>query len=329
MRHISFYPPKFLFIFRAAAFLSLTSVSLFAQDKATVRVAAEKTLDGERVVLGEIAEISADEMTDKRLKNISLGYAPNVGMLREISRSQIILAISAAGFADDEIFLDAPAKILIRRAGQTISQSQMREVVEKFVSERISGEQISAKITKIELPNGFFAPTGSIEIRPNLTANLNFFQPFSLPAEIRIDGKTWRRFSAKIEIEACADVLVAARDLTANAKLSESDVRFENRRLMKPLANYLRDIEKLRGLMLIKNTSNGAEITADLFVPNVVVKAGDAVRIEALSGKLKIVVSGEARASGRIGDRIAVKNLQSGAILQAVVADVGLVRVLF
>lgn len=327
MRQI--YPPQFLLFLRLAAFLSLSAISLFAQSKATVRISGEKTVDGERIVLADIAEIKAEAATVQRLRSISLGYAPNVGMTREISRSQIALAISAAGFADGEIVLDAPAKILIRREGQTVLQSQMREAVEKAVAERISNEQISAKITRLELPADFLAPKGSLEIRPNASANTNFFQPFSLPVEIRVDGKTWRRFSARVEIEAYAEILVAARDLAANSKLAETDVRFENRRLTKPLTNYLREMDKLRGLTLVKNIANGAEMTSDSFVSGVVVKAGDAVRIEAQSEKLKIVVSGEARASGRIGDRIAVKNLQSGAILQALVADEGLVRINF
>jgi len=329
MRFISLIPPKFLFVMRLVVWLSLSAMTLLAQSKTTVSVSPETTVSGERILLSDIARISGTEETMKRLKNISLGYAPNVGLMREISRSQILLSISAAGFAEGEISLDAPLKTLIRRAGQTITREQMREVIEKSLNERFTNENTEAQIKRIETPENILAPQGSVEIRPNFSSLQNYFQTFSMPVEILVDGKSWRRFSASVEIEAFSDVLIANRDLTANAKISASDVVSERRRITKPLSTYLREGVNLRGLTLLKNVSAGTEITSDLFVSSVVIKSGDTVQIEAQSGKLKIVIAGEARASGRIGDRIAVKNLQSGAILQAFVVDEGLVRINF
>jgi flagella basal body P-ring formation protein FlgA len=49
----------------------------------------------------------------------------------------------------------------------------------------------------------------------------------------------------------------------------------------------------------------------------------------ARSGGMQIAIIGEARANGRIGDRIAVKNTQSGVILQATVIDEHTVKLNF
>ena len=307
----------------------LPAISVFAENRQIIRVSAETTVESDVVKLGNIAQIEGDAAKIDKLKMISLGYAPNVGALREISRQQISLAIAAAGFTESEIQLDSPAKILIRRAGQTISHEQFRETLEKFLADKFSGEKIEAQILRIDFPENLQVPKGTVEIRPNFSVVQNFFQPFSVPVEVRVDGKVFRRLSANIEIEAFTEIFIAVKDLSANSKLNELDVRLEKRRITKPITNYLRDKEKLRGLMIIKNLANGAEITSDSFISSVVIKNGDRVRLEAQSGKLKIIISGEARGSGKIGDRISVKNLQSGAILQATVVDEGLVRVLF
>lgn len=312
-----------------SALFVLSGISAFAENRQIIRVSPETTIENDIVKLGNIAQISGEIEKIERLKTVSLGYAPNVGMLREISREQIRLSVSAAGFSESEIVLDSPAKILVRRAGQTVSQNQFREVVEKFLSDNFSNDKISVQIVRIDLPENFQVPIGTLEIRPNFSTVQNFFQPFSLSLEIRVDGKVMRRLSANVEIEAFAEILVAAKDLAVNTKILESDVKFEKRRIEKPITNYLRQTDKLRGLMLIKNVASGTEITSDSFVSGVVVKNGDTVRVEAQSGKLKIIIIGEARASGKIGDRIAVKNLQSNSILQAVVVDEGIVRVLF
>jgi flagella basal body P-ring formation protein FlgA len=321
---------KNLSMFYVTAFFCFGCISIFAQSKAVIHISAETTISGDRITLGDIAEVSgANKGTVNRLKTVSLGYAPNVGMTREISRPQIALAVSAAGFSDNEVALNSPEKILVRRAGQEISDSQIREAIEKSILDQFSTDKISAQIIRLDLPEKIQVAVGKVEIRVNISGIRNLFTRFSLPVEIRVDSKTVRSFAATLEIEAFAEVFVAAKDLSANVKISEIDVRLEKRRLEKPITNYLRDAEKLRGAMLIKNVASGAEITTDSFVAAVVIKFGDSVRIEAQSGNLKIILNGEARSSGKIGDRISVKNLQSKAILQAVVIDEGLVKIIF
>lgn len=323
--------------FRFLSFFSVFSVAIIlfscltvsAQNKITVRVSSETIVESDRIELGKLAQISGESDKSERLKNISLGYAPNVGMTRELNRGQIILAISAAGFSASEIVLETPSKIVVRRAGQEVSPIQIREAVEKSILNQFSIDKITAQIARLDVPEKIQVAVGKLEIRVNVSGVRNLFARFSLPIEIRVDNKTVRRLAATLEIEASAEVFVAAKDLSANAKIGETDVRLERRRLEKPLTNYLRETEKLRGAMLIKNVASGAEITTDFFIAGVVIKSGDSVRIEAQSGNLKITISGEARSSGKIGDRIAVKNLQSKAILQAVVMDEGLVKVIF
>lgn len=302
---------------------------VFAQGKVSIQIAPEITVENDTIRLGKIAEIKGDEAKAERMKNISLGYAPNVGMLREISRRQLELAISAAGFLPNEITIISPDKFIVRRDAQEISATLIRETIEKAISAQFSDNKILIQIVKIEVPEKIYVPLGKSEIRTNFANIRNPFAPFSLPLEIRIDGLVVRRISANLQIEGFAEILVAAKNLSLNSKITENDVRLEKRRIEKNISNYLFDKEKLRGANLVKNLTEGAEITADSFVAGVVVKNGDLLRIEGYSGKLKIIVSGEARASGKIGDRIAVKNSQSGAILQATVVDEGLVRINF
>ncbi|MET0752722.1 MAG: flagellar basal body P-ring formation chaperone FlgA [Pyrinomonadaceae bacterium] len=310
--------------------ISFCGIPVFAQSKAVICVSAETAIENDRVTLGDIAEISgAGEEAKNRLKMVSLGYAPNVGMTREIFKDKILLAIAAAGFSKNDFSLDAPPKIFVRRTAQTVGRNLLREAVEKAVLTNFQNENITAKIVRLDLPSDMQIPSGKVEVRANPINAGNFFLPFSVSLEIRVDEKIVRRVSATVQIEASAEILVAAKDLISGAKITETDVKKEIRRLEKPLNSYLRDTAKLRGTVLIKNLSGGAEITTDAVVAGYVIRGGDLVRIVGESGKMQIIINGEARASGKIGDRIAVKNSQSGTILQAVVVDEGLVKVLF
>lgn len=317
-----------LFVF--SAIVLFCGVSVFAQDKTVVRVSSETVIDGDRVMLGDIAEISgAGETKSARLKKISLGYAPKVGMTRQIFRDRILLSIAAAGFAKTEVSFIAPAKILVRRSALTVDRLEFREAVEKAVLAHFQRESVEAKIVKMDLPSAVQIPSGEIEVRAALPKTGNLFLPFSVALEILVDGKIVRRASATVQIEASAEILVAANDLISGAKISENAVKTEIRRLEKPLNSYLRDASKLRGTVLTKDLSAGAPLTFDAIAAGYVIRGGDPVRIVGESGKMQIIINGEARTSGRIGDRIAVKNAQSGAVLQAIVVDEGLVKVNF
>jgi len=316
-------------VFLAVVIFLFAALAGNAQDKIAIHVAAEATIEKDRVTLGDISELSGAPESAERLGSISLGYAPNIGMNKEIGRAQILLAISAAGFSGSGFVLEAPLKIVIHRSGQQIPEEQIRETVERSVLGLFPASQVEARILRLEVPQRILVPAGKLEIRANAAGIHNLFARFSVPVEIRVDGKIVRTFAANVEIEAFANIAVAAKDLAAQAKITGTDVNFERRKLVKPLASYVLDARGLRGAMLISNVPTGSAITSDLFVAGVVIKYGDTVRLEAVSGTLKVTINGEARSAGKIGDRIAVKNIQSGAILQAFVVDEGIARVAF
>ena len=294
---------------------------------ASVRVSSETTVESDRIELGKIAQISGSDDSADRMKKISLGYAPNIGMTREISREQILMAISAAGFVSSDFALSGSPKANIHRRGQVVPSDAIRAAIEKALADRFASTGVEAKILDIQMPPKTEVSIGSLDVRIGATDIRSMFERFSMPIEIRVDGKKERSFAVSVEIEAFADVFVAAKDLVANAPLVGTDVRLERRKIEKPITSYFRDPDTLRGLRLTRNISSGDPLTSDACIANIVVRVGDTVRAEARSGNIKIIIVGEARASGRIGDKIAIKNKTSGAILQAVILDEGLVKV--
>ncbi len=315
------------------AFALLSPVFAFAHAGAarvTVRVAGETWAQNERLALGDIAEVSgADAEIVARLRVVSLGYAPNVGAVRELTRDRIALAITAAGFDGDTIRLETPPVAIVRRAAQKISEEVLRAAVERVTLAELRGSGITARLVRLDLPAMIEIPSGVVEARATIGGVRNLFTPFNVSIELLVDGRTVRRLSTTAQVEAHAPVLVAARDLAERARLREADVRVEVRKLENTAMLYVRDFETLRGAALARTLAAGEPFTTDALYEEIVVKPGDAVRIVGESGALSLAVAGEARGAGRIGERIQVKNLQSGALLQAFVLDEGLVRVRF
>ncbi len=297
---------------------------------AAVQVAAQTVARQDRLTLGDIAGVRAEEAeTVTRLRAVSLGYAPNVGMTREIARERIALAIAAAGFAEGSVKLVAPAMVLIRRAAQNVDGFLIRDAIEHATLDALNASGATARLSKLELPANVEAPAGQLEIRASAGQVRDVFAPFTVFVELWQEGRVVKRFNAIAQVEAFAPVLVVAREIAANTRLRHDSFKLEVKRLERPLNQYVTDPEALRGMAVRRAMARGEAITTDAINSEIVVRPGDQVRIIGQSGALQLIVTGEARAAGRIGDRIQVKNAQSGALLQAIVADEGVVRVRF
>lgn len=318
---------RILFVFSFFLMTQMGHQKASGQGRATVLIAADCTVEGSMVDLQSVAEISGPKEAVDRLKRVSLGYAPNIGATRTISRDQVWLGLMAAGFSQSSVQLDMQASMTARRAGQDVSGPTLREKIESMLLKEFAESGLSVAVTKLDTPARILLPIGDLDFRIDTSGIRNMFAPFSVPVTVRSDGRVIRTFPAQVELEAFADILVTARDLPARSPISLEDVRVERRRLTRPLSHYLVQTAKFNGSELARDLRAGSEITTDSIVSVAVIKPGDLVHIEAQAGNAKIMVMGEARAAGRIGDRIAVKNSQTGASIQATVVDKGKVKV--
>lgn len=321
-----------LFLFLCLFFSSINIFAFSNRENtnlvADIRVKNETVVSSDRLTLGNIAEIFSDDaVIAEKLRTISLGYSPNVGAVRELQRERILIAIASAGFSADEVRFESPQIIRIRRASQRVESNLMRAAVEDVVLNRLKTVGAQAQLTRLDIPASVDVPMGEVEVRASVGTVKDLFTPFSVSVEILVDGRVAKRISAMAQTEATMPVLVAARDIQPNERISEKDVCVETRKLSKAVTNYYRDFSRLRGADSSRAIAKGEIITNDSVVAGIVVKLGDTVRIMYNSGKFQIAVTGEARASGRIGERIQVKNTQSGNFLQAVIIDEGLVQV--
>jgi hypothetical protein len=215
----------------------------YGQNKISVQILPEAMVEAETINLGDIAKIfGSDDFKTNRLKSISLGYSPNIGMVREIKKANILLSISAAGINKTDYKIDSPEKIIVRRKAHIVDQSLLRETIEKAVLAEFQGNDTEAKLVRLEFPASLEVPAGDLEVFVKTPPNLNPFNPFSVSLELKIDGKIFHRLVATVQIEASVEVLVAAKDLLAGSKVSEADFRKSFRKLERPLSNYLRFI---------------------------------------------------------------------------------------
>lgn len=148
----------------------------------TVKIPAAVTLEGARITLGEIAQISGGD--EEKLKSLDLGNAPLHGIPMQYSRERIQARLLASGIDRRALSLQMAATVEIRRRAQMIEGATLVERAKKAVFEKIGFEgELNADGRTADLE----APLGEAEIVVENVAIAAGSASVSL--SIRIDGK--------------------------------------------------------------------------------------------------------------------------------------------
>lgn len=122
-------------------------------------------------------------------------------------------------------------------------------------------------------------------------------------------------------------VAVARTDLPRRASLSSSMLKMAEVDVSKVRGDYYTQTAALQGLQLRNRVRAGEVITSNNLLVTDAVNRGEQIAIVATNGTLSVRMSGEALDSGKLGDQVRVKNLQSGRVIRALVVGRGKVEV--
>ena len=260
-------------------------------------VAADVTIDSDTISLGALIAFPPGDTR----ASISLGYAPNPGLARRITKSEIMNKLALAGKPSDDLLL--PDSILVHRQAAGLDREQVtRAVLEAFI-QRFAGANI--EITNVEIP-GVQIGTGAVEIAASLPAR---FDP-ATPVFVRIDAKgasfvktVYVRTTVRIEVEQP----VLKNKVGAHSEIKPEDIE---RKLM-PVGTVgpTNAAEQVDGLLTKRDLAAGQVLTGDLLYVPLYVRKGDSVTVKATSGAVTIAATMRAKAAGKMGEIIPVEHL--------------------
>lgn len=123
------------------------------------------------------------------------------------------------------------------------------------------------------------------------------------------------------------DVVVTSRAVPRNSVVGMQDIKLEQRDVSGLTAGYLGAPEKALGRVARRPMPIGAIIDRSALENRRLVRRGERVTILANAGRLAVQMKGKALMDGASGDRIRVKNLSSGRIVEGTVTANGTVHV--
>jgi flagella basal body P-ring formation protein FlgA len=328
----SFYRiPWFLGSFVSLICLAFLGSAESARAGVNVIFPPENTVNGSRILLGDVANVVPDGATDQALANlisqVDLGPSPAPGAEVVLRRQQIEQRLASSGAPVSEIRWLIPDAVTLTGQGQTAEPDFIRDIIQEYLDRSepyISGTAELLNVTSSSPPA---LPPGKTEWRFSPQSSSN---PAYLSGTIyfSVNGLEAGRLRVSAQIELLMPAVVVVRDLPRGHVLTELDLSLSQVGYMQS-KGALTEIEQAAGQTLKTTIRSGAPVRDRDLMTTSMVKKGEVVTIVAQGGGLKITALGQARQDGALGQTITVLNQDSKKNISAKVIGPSMVEVIF
>lgn len=269
-------------------------------------------VEGEKITAGDLA---VREPALARLPaDTPVGYAPAPGAKRILSVAEL------SRFARrSSVDLSAAREICVVRPLETLSADRVVSAMTTALG------RPDARIELLDFSR-YPVPRGEIEFRADgLSRPAGVKAPALWRGSVRYAGNRHFRIWARVRISIREKRMVAAEDLPAGRLIAVGQLREEVFDAVPGPAGFAVTFEQAAGHLPRRRIAAGQPLPLGVLAAPNDVAAGELVRVEAASGAARIEIRGKAETSGRAGDTVLVRNLDSGRRFRALVTGRGAV----
>jgi len=299
-----------------------------AAEPAVIDLRSTAQVDGESILLGQVAEIVSDNSDQADvLRNVELGRAPLPGQSLLIHRSQIEMRLKHNGVDPQQYRIADQGPIKVLRNQEIISAEQIRAAVEAFIKAHAPWSADQMTIRPIHYAQDHGLPCGRLSIQITAPKHTDWLGAVPFKVIMRVDGREVKRTSVPAYIEVWQEVILAGKPLGRNQPITAGDIRAERMNLARVPANAVVRKDQVLGRRANRSIAVNSVLRLDQVDSPPVVRKGDVVQVLAESNLLRITTQGVAQGDAGIGERIRVLNMASKKKIHARVVDAQMVQV--
>ena len=300
-------------------FLLLFSFSAYG---AEVDLKGNSTVSGEKVTLGEIAEIKGTSLEVELLSGIKITDAPPACREKTITKESVANAIVAYlkenGVSVKRIELKGAPRIKVVSNCLIIDRNHLEKLVKDFFRRNYPQyEVLSVPNIRVKLPYRKFKEHLSLDYLGRRSARFVY--------EIEVNGKTVKKFWLPVRVERKVKVVVAVKPIPKGTRISADEVSLKE--VVESRARGGTDnLLSIVGATARRSFLPGEVITGRGIVPNFAVRRNQPVKVIYKSGAIRVELLGIAQQDGVVGNIIKVKNPSTGKVLLCRVVGSGVVE---
>lgn len=281
-----------------------------AEQRERITVQPEARVQGDMILLGDIATLEGDLESIQKLEAIQIGRAPLAGKERRVSREQVVAALRQQGINTKDIELSCPREVKITGDYRELSVEELEAITRSFIFSNMPWDKTSVTIEDFSA-KPVVLPTGEATYRVSVQPGEDYLGKFNADIIFKINGSEVQRARVSAVIRVTVPVAVSAKAIDRRAALSPDDIIMEPKDLTTLPKSVITDLQQITGKRARISIAAGALLRQEMFELDTEVRKGDIVTLALNAPLFSITAPGEALEAGNTGDTIPVVNLTS------------------
>lgn len=323
---------NFYLVFSLQIFIALFALNTVCMGNGLLKVNVQSfsLVESHNVRLGDIARITGDEPdVVKAVQSIVIASAPVKDRLLIIGKSLIKRKLSKNGFDLKKVKFAFPEKITVKNKLTRISEDEVKEAIREYIYKNMPWQKNQAKIAQINYKGDIVLPDGEIQLKITANENSSFIGKVPLILEFKVHGKVLKRKRINPIVEVLMPIVLTRVYLKKDHIISINDTFVDRQWKSKVLSKFFTSKDEVTGKKVTRNIKAGQPLMESFLKIPDDISRGDRVMILAETKTLKVTSPGIAGESGKKGETIRVKNIDSKKIIYARVIDSTTVKVDF
>nr|WP_319576186.1 flagellar basal body P-ring formation chaperone FlgA [uncultured Desulfobacter sp.] len=296
-------------------------------EKILIEVAQTAEVTSPVIYLGEIARITAPDFFKDELTRIELGKSPRAGRMKQLSGARVTATVNAMGLNDNDITIQVPKRIFVKRTSQELAPSYVEKALGEFLSGFLTKENFKLKAFRVKglepYPQGDLSLVFDKRYTPSDNGRL------SVHAEVWVDGVKEDRLTVTGRLSQIKPVVVAATRLERGQTITPADVTLRDMDVFGRHPDVITSVDQVSGMVITRTIDKGECVTPDEFKRAPAIEKGAVIKLVAQKNRLSIITLGISKEDGYPGQPVTVQNLTSGKLVRGLVTADGTVEVVF
>ncbi|MCA8955318.1 MAG: flagellar basal body P-ring formation protein FlgA [Planctomycetes bacterium] len=296
-----------------------------AQPTLTIDLHADASVPGLRIKVRDVATVrSEDTERAEKVLEVDCGPPPQAGYTREVSRHDLLLRLTRAGFKATEISFTGAQQSFVQPTIHNVTAAELIKAATEVLDRAI----LAAKEPDIDYkPRGAVPMVrvpigrGSRELRARLARGRLDISHAHCDVEILVDGESFKTVPVVFTLTRYCKVLAAAHGLRPGTPMNESNVTWTRAETTQGTAQTLTSLDQLKGMVARRTVRAGEVLTMRHLQSRAVIGVGDIVELNVRSALVRIRTRVQALESGHVGKFIRVRRIDASTRNQRTTAS--------
>jgi len=319
-------------VFVYLAFVMFLCVYAVSANQVGIDIKDKVTLKEKTITISDISTVTGENVElVKKISNIELGRTPWPNNFRKVDKDFLRMRLRNSNVNLSDIVFNGAKAVTVSVEATKITGTEIAQKAREYL---LSVLPVSDRETTIELervPADQWVPRK----RDEIVLDVSLVDPNKnrgtvvLIVSASSNIVPFFKTSVIFKVRVFKNIAIAKRRIGRHQRLTREDMFLGKREVTKTRGSIFFSVDDLIGKVAVRTILPNAIITETVVETPTTIQKGNVVKLFIEANNFSIVTKGLAQETGRTGDVIKVKNLNSDKVIYGKIVDPERVQIIF